>query len=166
MKAIRFLALTVIEMMIATSFSWSQEKISPSLIPFTNEIGCEETYDTPTFGEMMASSDTLYGDKRELVLQELEEAFSASEDYVPEYEVPAYEVIVLTPRGQDAEDEYAIQQIVVKQDKDGDIISLYIHRKDGWLRGDPEYGSLLYLDLAAYVSFLQHHMFIDSQHLR
>lgn len=165
MKNNHFLLLIAIGMMVSTSFSWSQEKLSPALISFTSELGCGETYDTPTLGEMMASSDTLYGEKRELVLQELEEAFSASEDYVPEYEVPAHEVVVLAPRGQDAEDD-AEKFIVIKEDKDHDIISLYILRKDGWLRGDPGYGSLLYLDLAAYVSFLQRIYFMDSQRLR
>lgn len=164
--------LTLAEVMAESDTLY--DDIGPSQVPFTQQMGCGDFYDILTLAQMMAESDTLYGYKRELVLQALEEAFSASEDYQPEYEVPPYEVIVLSPMpmDEDAEDEGtenkdAEQSIVVKQDKDGEIISLYIQRESGWLRGDPEYGSLLYLELAEITSFIQRQMYLmNSQRLR
>lgn len=112
---------------------------SGSTISFINEKGCETTIYVPVLAEIIAYSDTISGERFDVVASIYEETF-----------VCEWNLVILIP-----DDDY-FDVIFLQEDDDGEILEIQILTKDGWLEADIEPYCRELIDLASIVCMIQH----------
>lgn len=112
---------------------------SGSTISFINEKGCETTISVPVLAEIIAYSDTISGERFDVVASIYKETF-----------VCEWNLVILIP-----DDDY-FDVIFLQEDDDGEILEIQILTKDGWIEADAEPYSRELIDLASIVCMVQH----------
>lgn len=112
---------------------------SGSTISFINEKGCETTISVPVLAEIIAYSDTISGERFDVVASIYEETF-----------VCEWNLVILIP-----DDDY-FDVIFLQEDDDGEILEIQILTKDGWIEADTEPYSRELIDLTSIVCMVQH----------
>ncbi|MBQ5944999.1 hypothetical protein IJL65_00945 [bacterium] len=142
MKRTLFMLLAI-GMMATTAVNATAQE-SGSTISFTNEIGCGIEYTLPVLVDILSSCDTLYEcDEADRLIAEYDKEFPSSGPDEPA-------VLILVP-----DDEY-FNVIFIQEDPDGEILTLRILTDEGWLECDSEPYSRELIDLASFLSFVQH----------
>lgn len=142
MKKILSLLIIIWVMVTAAVNATAQE--SGSTISFTNEIGCGIEYTIPVLVDILSSCDTLYEESEaDRLIEEYSKEFPSSGPDEPA-------VLILIP-----DDEY-FNVIFIQEDPDGEILTLRILTDEGWIECDDEPYSRELIDLASFLSFVQH----------
>ena len=142
MKRTLFMLLAI-GMMATTAVNATAQE-NGSTISFTNEIGCGIEYTLPVLVDILSCCDTLYeGNEIDRIMKEYDKEFPSSGPDEPA-------VLILVP-----DDEY-FNVIFIQEDPDGEILTLRILTDEGWLECDSEPYSRELIDLASFLSFVQH----------